>query len=159
MPTFKIKQFRGRQFGGAAPYGNAATLAFGLKTVANGAPVNADLATPIAAGDKVVLGYLPAGFRLDDMQMVISVGMSATVTASLGFEYEDGIDVPAVPQSAAYFGAGLVVSAAARLRMATTSAPVTLPKNAVLILTTAVAANAKVSVIDITVTGELTGPK
>ena len=58
-----------------------------------------------------------------------------------------------------YFGTGLVLNAAGRLRNASSKAIVTLPKPARLILTVAGAGNAKASRLDITVTGELTGDK
>ena len=91
--------------------------------------------------------------------LVISIALTASVTASLGFEYADGVDSADVPQDAAYFGAGLVMSTAARLRNATSKALVVLPKAAKLILTIAGAANAKVSQVDIAIWGEQLGPK
>lgn len=159
MPTIKVSQFRTRQYGAGSPFGNEAVLAFGLATNAAGAVVNSDTATGVALGDKIVIGSLPAGMRLDDAQVVVSVPMTALVTGSLGFEYEDGVDVPAVPQNAAYFGAGLALNAAGRLRDTTANAVVTLPKPASLILTTAGAANAKASALDVTVWGEFLGQK
>ena len=159
MPTIKVSQFRTRQYGAGSPFGNAAVLPFKLATNAVGAVVNSDTATGVALGDKVVLGSLPAGMRLDDSQLVVSTAMTAMVTGTLGFEYEDGVDSAAVPQDAAYFGTGLALNAAGRLRNATSKAIVTLPKPAFLILTTAGAANAKASAIDVLITGELLGGK
>lgn len=160
MPTVKLQQFRVRQFGGAAgAYGNTTVLPFKLVTDATGAAVGADSTDAIALGDKVVLGVLPAGMRLDDSLAVVSVAMTALVTGSLGFEYADGVDDADVPQDAAYFGAGIVLNATARLRNASIKAIVTLPKPALLILTTAGAANAKASAVDFIIHGELTGPK
>ncbi|MOA70660.1 hypothetical protein D3C78_1996980 [compost metagenome] len=63
-----------------------------------------------------------------------------------------------MPQDAAYFGAGIDLAAAGRKR-ATGSKLVTLPKPARLILTTAVAANAKVSDIKVLVSGEQLGDR
>ena len=75
--------------------------------------------------------------------------MTASVTGKIGFEYVDGVDSTAVPQDDDYFMvAGQSLATAARLRNATTNAAVTLPKDAWLILTTAGAANAKVSKLD-----------
>ena len=145
-----------KQFGGV-PYGNRAVLDYNLTTNATGAFIESDVATGIALGDKVRLGVLPAGFRMTDSQAIISTAFTALVTANLGFEYVDGVDSAAVPQSATYFGTGLVLNAVGRLRNATTAAPVTLPKDAYLILTTAGAANAKVAVLDIDIEGVLTG--
>lgn len=160
MAKVTLKQFGNRQFGGAAgAYGNTTTLAFKLETGANGAALNADSSAAIAAADVVDLGPLPEGMRLDDMSMLISTGMTATITGSLGFAYADGVDDASVPQDAAYFGTGLNLATAARLRAAAAKALVTLPKPARLILTTAVAANAKVSKIEVLVSGELQGAK
>ena len=159
MAKITVSQFRTRQYGAGSPFGNSAVLAFALATNAVGAVVNSNVATGVAIGDKVVIGSLPAGMRLDDSQVIVSTAMTALVTGSLGFEYEDGVDSAAVPQDAAYFGAGLALNAAGRLRNATSKAIVTLPKAAFLVLTTAGAANAKASLADITVWGELLGSK
>lgn len=156
MPTIKINDNRVNQFGGAAQYGNVTTLRYPLATTAAGAVVDSNSTAAVAAGDVIDLGSLPAGFLLEDAQLLIQTGMTATITGSLGFKYADGVDSTKVPQDAAYFGAGLVLSAAARLR-ATTNKLVTLPKEARLILTTAVAANAKVSAMTAIVHGERMG--
>lgn len=157
MPTITRKKILNqRQFGGV-PYGNRTVLDYNLTTNALGAFIDSDLATGIASGDVVRLGVLPAGFRMTDAQLIISTAFTALVTANLGFAYVDGVDSAAVPQSATYFGTGLVLNAVGRLRNATTAAPVTLPKDAYLILTTAGAANAKVAVLDIDIEGVLVG--
>lgn len=158
MATVTLKQVQKRQFGGFTPYGNVTSLMFALATAANGAAVGADSSSALAAGDVVDLGPLPAGMRLDDASLFITTGMTATITGSLGFKYEDGVDSTAVPQDAAYFGTGIDLATTGRKR-ATGSKLVTLPKPARLILTTAVAANAKASDIKVLVTGELTGPR
>jgi hypothetical protein len=95
--------------------------------------------------------------RLDDAQILIKTGMTATVTGSLGFKYADG-DSTEVPQDAAYFINAGDLATAGRLR-ANTGKLVTLPKAARLILTTGGAANAKASDIKVIVSGELTGPR
>ena len=159
MATVTLTQFRARQFGGAVPFGNVTTLPFQLVTNAAGGAVGADSAAALAIADKVVLGSLPAGFRLDDSQLVISTGLTASVTCSLGFAYADGVDSTEVPQDSAYFGTGIALTTAARLRNASNKALVTLPKPANLILTIAGAANAKVGKVDVLITGELTGAK
>ena len=158
MATVTLKQVQKRQFGGFTPYGNVTALMFALATAANGAAVASDSSAALAAGDVVDLGPLPEGMRLDDASVFVTTGMTATITGSLGFKYEDGVDSAAVPQDAAYFGAGIDLAATGRKR-ATGSKLVTLPKPARLILTTAVAANAKASDIKVLVTGELTGPR
>ena len=146
-------------YGGMSPYGNTSNNKFTLETTATGAAKNSNSTTALQIGDEVVLGVMDAGFRLDDSQIVISTGLTAAVTGSLGFKYVDGVDSTEVPQDAVYFGTGLALTTAARLRNATTKAIVKLPKAANLVLTIAGAANAKVSYVDFVITGELTGPK
>lgn len=155
MATVNLKTALKRQFGNN-PYGNLSVLTFNLATLATGAAAESDSTTAIAAGDVIDLGPLPEGLRLDDASVIVTTGMTATITGSLGFKYEDGVDVAATPQDAAYFGSGIDLAAAGRKR-ATGTKLVTLPKPARLILTTAVAANAKVSDIKVQVFGELLG--
>lgn len=157
MATVTLKTMFQRQFGNV-PYGNVTNLLFLLATTAAGAAINSDSAAAIASGDVVDLGPLPEGMRLDDASVFVTTGMTATITGSLGFKYEDGVDSAEVPQDAEYFGAGIDLAAAGRKR-ATGSKLVTLPKPARLILTTAVAANAKASDIKVLVSGEQAGPR
>lgn len=159
MSTVILNQFRAKTFGATVPDGNASVLPFQLIANAAGGAVGADSAAPLAIGDVVVLGPLPEGMRLDNFHAVVSTAFTAAVTGSLGFKYEDGVDSATVPQDAAYFGSGIVLSSAARLSNASAKAIVTLPKPAVLILTTAGAANAKAAKLDIIVSGELLGPR
>ena len=158
MATVKTKQYHLRQFGGVSPFGNLTSLTFSLSTNSTGVVENSDASTALAIGDVVDLGPLPEGFRLEDADVFVTTGMTATITGKLGFKYEDGVDSTAVPQDDAYFGTGIDLATAGRKR-ATGSKLVTLPKPARLILTTAVAANAKASDIKVRVTGELTGPR
>ena len=157
MATVSLKSALKRQFGNN-PYGNLSVLSFALTTLASGAAADSDSTAAIAVGDVIDLGPLPEGLRLDDAQIIVTTGMTATITGSLGFKYEDGVDSTAVPQDAAYFGTGIDLATAGRKR-ATGSKLVTLPKPARLILTTAAAANAKASDIKVLVTCELTGPR
>lgn len=159
MANIKLKGLGVNQFGGMAAYGNVTTLRSRLDTGANGAPLRANSELALAISDKVYLQVLPAGFRLEDLQAIVSTPMTAAVTGSIGFEYVDGVDSAEVPQDLAYFGAGIVLSAAARLRTASAKAPVTLAKEAFLVLTLAGAANAKASRIDFIVHGERLGAK
>ena len=152
----KNKVLNQTQFGGT-PYGNVTALAYNLTTNAVGAFIDSDVATGIALGDVVRVGVLPAGMKLLDSQLIVSDAFTAAVTTSIGFAYVDGVDSAAVPQSATYFGTGLSLAATGRLRNATTNAPVTLPKDAYVILTTAGAANAAAGVADVIVEGVLTG--
>lgn len=157
MATVTLKGAHKRQFGNG-PYGNLSVLTFALLTAAAGGAVGADSGAALAAGDVVDLGPLPEGMRLDDASVLVKVGMTATITGSLGFKYEDGTDSAEVPQDAAYFGAGMDLATAGRVR-ATGSKLVTLPKPARLILTTAVAANAQASEINVLVFGEQLGAR
>lgn len=157
MATIKINQFRTRQFGGASPFGNVTALPFKLTTAANGSASNANSSAAIGLGDKVVLGELPAGMCLMDYLARVSIAFTASVTANIGFEYADGVDDASVPQDAAYFGTAVALNTAGTYRLANAKAPVTLPKTANLILTTAGAANAKAAQVDVFVIGELTG--
>ena len=147
-----------RQFG-SAPYGNCSVLIYRVVTDATGAVVDSDSTAAVALGDVVDLGTIPAGMRLDDLVARVSTGMSASVTGKIGFVYSDGVDSAVAPQDDAYFGTGLNLNTAAVLRNAAAKIPLTIPKEARLILTTAGAANAKASRIDICLYGEMTGPK
>lgn len=151
MPTI-TRKINPRNHVGATPWGNAHGLQYVLQTAANGGAIGADSTSPILAADKVRLGRIPAGSVLLDSLVVISNGMTATITGDLGFEYIDGVDSVIVPQDLQYFGAALPLATAARLRNATSKVPVTLPKDAWLVLTTAVATNAKASRIDVVLT-------
>ncbi len=158
MATVKLNSSNySRQFGNI-PYGNVTVLAFSLATAADGSALNADSADPIAQGDVIDLGPLPAGMRLDDAQVLVATGMTATITGKLGFKYEDGVDSTEVPQDDDYFGTGIDLASAGRKR-ATGTGLVVLPKAARLILTTAADDNAKASDIKVLVSGELTGPR
>ena len=158
MATIKKKFIGDKQFGGFTPYGNLTTLRATLQTTAAGAVIDGDSTAALAIGDVVVLEKLPEGFVLEDAQLIVSTGMTASSTGSLGFLYADGVDSAAVPQDAAYFGAGLNAATAARIRTAGTKAPVRLAKEAYLVWTHAGAANAKASRIDVIVHGERMGP-
>ena len=147
------------QYGGFAPYGNLTALYYQVATNATGAVIESDSTAAVASGDVIDLGPIPAGMRLDDVLITVSTAMSASVTGKLGFAYADGVDRADVPQNDAYFGTGYALSAAAVLRKTATTAPIRLPKEARLILTTGGAANAKASQIDVRIAGELTGPR
>lgn len=158
MATIKKKENGYGQFGGFTPYGNLTVLAFMLATNATGAVIDSNSTSAVAIGDVIDLGELPQGFRLDDAQIIVTTGMTATVTGSLGFKYSDGEDDTTVPQSAYYFINGGDLATAGRLRANGTKL-VELPKTARLILTVAGAANDKASDIKVLVSGERTGPR
>lgn len=138
-----------------AAYGNATRLSYSLKTAANGALPNSDVAAPIGAGDVVRLGTLQAGLRLVDALMIVSVVLAGT--AKVGFAYIDGVDSVAVPQKDDYFSAALALAALGRTRLNNNaSAPIILPKDAYLIVTPA-AAQTAAGQLDIVVEAEWIG--
>lgn len=118
---------------GATPWGNLTVLRYVLETKANGSVVGGDVQTPVAAGDTVVLGVLPAGFRLIDSQVVVSAVLAGA--AKLGFAYTDGVDVAKTPQDAEYFAAAAPLAAAGRVRSTSTKATICPQKDAYLVLT------------------------
>ena len=121
-----------------------------LGVIAEGAPAGAP-----AVGDVIRLKLLPAGMVLMDSLVVVSKSV-AGLAGSLGFAYEDGADDADVPQDDAHFGAGLNLSAAARLRCTTTKPMLRLPKEAWLTLTLTGAPTGE-GVVDIAVFGERLG--
>ena len=159
MPTIKKKHLGDQQFGGFTPYGNVTNYRATLQTSATGAVLHSDSTAPAGVNDVIVLQELPQGYELHDSQSIISDHFGAGVTASLGFIYADGVDSSEVPQDPAYFGSGLVLSAAARLRTTSAKAPVKLAKTAYLVLTITGAAVAEAGRADFIVTGERYGPK
>lgn len=145
---------------GGVPYGNAVVRHFSLETTAAGAVVGGDSAAAVGATDKVRLGILPAGMRLDDALAIVSDAFTATITGNLGFEYVDGVDDTAVPQDADYFIAALAAATAGRTRANNTAVkPVVLPKDAYLIWTNQAAAHASVGRVDFLIYGVDQGPK
>ena len=134
---------------GATPWGNAHGLQYTLATASNGAAIGADSNAAIASGDKVRLGRIPAGSTLLDSVVTVSAAFTALVTGDIGFEYVDGVDSTAVPQDPVYFGNDIALNTAGVYRKATTTAPVTLQKDAWLTITTAGAANAKAARADV----------
>lgn len=153
MPTITKTQKDPSVSLGATPWGNLTALRYLLETNASGAVVGSNSPAAVGIGDIVRIGPLPAGFRFVDSEVIVATGMTATITGNLGFAYADGVDDADVPQDNDYFGAALNVATAARLRNTTSNASITLPKEAWLTLTTAVAANAKASKIEVVIFG------
>ena len=134
------------------PYGTSITLQLSVATTATGAVAGGDSTAAVAIGDVVRVGIVRAGMRLDDAKVLVSTAWTAAVTAKVGFAYIDGVDSTAVPQDDDYFGAAIALNAAGRYVANNTAVrPVILPKDAYIILTTAGAANAKVSQTDVMV--------
>lgn len=156
MATITLPKNKARQHGGATPYGNVTSAVFGFTTDAAGVAVNSSQTTAVAINDVLDLGPLQEGLRMDDASIFVIDATTASVTCSLGFKYEDGVDDAGVPQDAAYFGSGLALSSVGRVR-ANAGKLLTLPKPARLIMTFAGAAMDQASSIKVVVTGELTG--
>lgn len=153
----KSRAKRLAQFGGV-PYGNATALRFNLTTNASGVLVDSDQTTALVQTNVVRLGILPAGFEIHDAVSIVSDAFTAATTADIGFQYVDGVDVAAVPEDADYFDAALDTAAQGRTRAANLAvAPITLPKDAYLILTIGGADHASAGVLDIIVNGVGTG--
>ena len=144
-------------FGGVA-YGNLFSLNYKFETNSSGVFTDSDTTTAVANGDKVILGVIPAGTRLIDMKAFISDAFTASTTAAIGFEYKDGVDSSVVPQDADFFCAATTTAAIAVIRKTNATPPVTLPKDAYLILTTGGAAQASAGIMNIEVTGVIGGP-
>lgn len=139
------------------PYGNKLTVLASLATTAAGVAQNTDLATALQVGDKVRFGVIPGGTRLQDAIAIVSDAFTATSTANIGFEYVDGVDDANVPQDDDYFFAGLNLAATGRTRQSTAVRPVTLPKDAYLVMTNAGAAQAAAGQLDVIVEGAIVG--
>lgn len=157
MATQTTKRAKDKQTFGSSPYGNLARLSYRMATTAAGALVDSDGAAALAVNDVARIGVIPAGFRLDDMQVIVSDAFAANVTASIGFTYKDGVDEATAPQSASYFGAGIVLNATGRVRTSAANAPVVLPKDAWLTVTVTGAANNAAGIADLLLTGEQIG--
>lgn len=92
----------------------------------------------IATGDVIILGILPAGWRLMPQfaKIVVSDAFGTGVTGTVGFAYIDGVDDPAVPQDADYFLLSNTLAATVSLSGNNTAVTaVTLPKSAYLTVT------------------------
>jgi len=152
MATVQLKKGCFSNYDGP-PSGNSLRYEYSLATGSTGAATNSNSSAAIAIGDKIVLGVIPAYARLIDASIIISDAFTASSTINLGFEYEDGVDSTAVPQSATFFGSAVAVSSTGRLTTNVNSRPVTLPKPAKLIATWGGANNAEAGVLDVIING------
>lgn len=160
MANIFIKGIGLNQYGGMQVEGNETTLRGTLQTLANGSATNASTSSGTAAlaiNDKVYLTSLPAGMLLEDMLLIVSDAFTVGVTCDLGFEYIDGTDNATVPNDLTYFGAGIALSAVARIRQTNAKALVTLVEEAYLVMTIKGAAVAEVGRVDVIVRGERMG--
>ena len=146
---------------GSTPWGNLAALSYKLETNSAGAVLNSDASQSAvtASGDVIRVGIIPAGFKLVDYKSRIATAFKTGLTFKAGFAYVDGVDSAAVPQDDDYFAATGTASTAGVLRQATTVAPVTLPKDAYLIVTTEAQANDKAAAAEFTVFAVAEGTK
>jgi hypothetical protein len=140
------------------PYGNAVHVLASLVTSAAGVMTNSDQTTALVQTNKVRFGVLDRGMRIEDGLAIVSDAFTAAMTGKIGFEYVDGVDDADVPQDDDYFFAALALDAAGRTKANNTGVrPVTLPKDAYLILTVGGADAAAVGKLDMLVTGSMVG--
>ena len=158
MATVTKKSLR-QEVSHSGAFGNCWSQIYTFETNSSGIFVSSDLATAVQIGDVVRFGILPAGVRISDALVIISDAFAATTTYKLGFAYVDGVESTAVPQDDDYFiVAGTASSSAARTPSNNTAVrPLTLPKDAYLILTRAGAADSAAGIMDVVVKGTLVG--
>jgi hypothetical protein len=119
---------------GGVPYGNTTTLQYTFETNSSGVMVDSDQTTAVVQTNKVLLGRIPAGFKIMNLLSITSDAFSSSVTHKIGFEYCDGVDSTAVPQDDDYFFSALAISLGRTYMNNTGVVPVTLPKDAYLTL-------------------------
>lgn len=157
MATITKKTAYDRLMNGA-PYGDMIALPYRMQTNSSGVLTGGDSASAVGNGDVVRIGKIPAGTKLLDSVATISDAFTGSSTYKMGFAYVDGVDSTAVPQDDAYFtAASTALSSLAVQRKATTTAPVTLPKDAYLIVTNAGAAQAAAGIMDVVIFGQAVG--
>ena len=141
------------------PDGTLTTLPFKMTTTSGGIVENSNATVALGSGDTVKLGVLPAGMTLLTALMLVSDAFTASSTAAIGFAYCDGVDVTgAAAQDADYFIAALALDSASRTAASNTAViPVTLPKDAYLVLTHSAHTQAVVGRLDVLVQGIMTG--
>lgn len=144
---------------GGVPFGNLTGLHYTFETNSSGYYVDSDVpATAVAIGDKIRIGVIPAGFQIWEYWANISDAFTASSTFKIGFEYVDGTDSTAVPQDDDYFCAATTAASTAVLKKTNDAVrPLTLPKDAFLIITNAGAAQAAAGQLDILVIGVAKG--
>lgn len=156
MTEFTKLNPRGRYFG-SVPYGNQVVYPYSFETNASGVPLNSNTTVALTAADTIKLGVIPRGTRLIDSIHFLSDAFTATATCKLGFAYVDGVDSTEVPQDADFFVAALDLNTVAITRKSNVAKPVTLPKDAYLVLDLDVATLAAAGRLDIEVFGEIPG--
>ncbi len=129
------KKALGAERTSTAHYGNAWTGIHDFTTNASGVLVASDQATAVVQTNVVRVGILPAGLEINDCLSICSDAFTVGVTHKLGFAYVDGVDDTAVPQDDDYFFAALAATVGRTAANNTAVRPLTLPKDAYLILT------------------------
>ena len=143
---------------GNRPFGNDAVYRFVVETGATGILQRSrDATVALAVNDVIYAGRLQAGMVPDTMKAIVSNHFGAGVTASFGFAYADGVDSAELPQSANYFGTGIVLSAVGDIPVPIKAKLAALPKDAWLTMTITGAAVAKAGYADVVIRGEQTG--
>ena len=133
---------------GNRPFGNDAVYRFPVETGATGILLRSrDATVALAINDVIVAGRLQAGMVPDTMKAIVSNG----------FAYADGVDSADLPQSATYFGSGILLSAVGEIPVPIKTKLAPLPKDAYLTITITGAAVAEAGYMDVVVRGEQTG--
>jgi 3D (Asp-Asp-Asp) domain-containing protein len=156
MADYLKRLSRSGQHGGT-PYGDMVSYPYSFATTSGGVPTDSDATVAMTAADTIKLGIIPAGTKLLDMIAYLSDAFTATATAKIGFAYVDGVDDAAVPQDADYFVAALDLNTVAVSRKTNAAPPVTLQKDAYLVMDLDVATLAAAGRLDIQVIGQLVG--
>lgn len=155
MATITKKNIKNMVQPGGVPWGNLTGLGYVFETNASGYFVDSNVpATAVAVDDKIRVGIIPAGFQLWEYWANINDAFTASSTFKIGFEYVDGTDSTAVPQDDDYFCAATTAASTAVLKKTNAAVqPITLPKDAYLIITNAGAAQAAAGRLDILLLG------
>ena len=127
---------------GGVPFGNLSVLPFEA-AFEDGVWILSDDATATVHTDKLILGTIPKGFKMMSQQVKQTAILGDTnSTIDVGFEYVDGVDVTADPETINYFVDAMAIDAlitAPTIRFNATP-PITLTKDAYLIVTVNTAA-------------------
>ena len=145
---------------GNKPFGNDAVYRFAVETGSTGILLRSrDATVALAVNDELKIGRLQAGMVPDTLKAIVSNHFGAGVTASFGFAYADGVDSADLPQSATYFGSGILLSAVGEIPVPIKAKLAPLPKDAYLTITITGAAVAEAGYMDVVVRGEQTGAR
>ena len=158
MANITKNNIRNLQQHGGVPYGNVTGLHFTFETNASGVYADSTSTAAVAIDDVVRIGVIPAGFQIWEYWANISDAFTASSTFKIGFAYVDGVDSTAVPEDADYFCAATTADSQAVLKKTNVAVrPLTLPKDAYLIITNAGADQASAGQLDILLLGVAKG--